>query len=315
MKHLMLVPMVLTTLSTERIPDRTPHHEARIRGAVSTTLSGSAVFGRVKQGPASFSLELGAYSQQGAVIFSRVRGERPEIGTYSITPLSTGAENGHEIHALVSLGSVERPLGAFRGMSGWVTITSSTDDRIVGEYELKAVGFLASDLTAEDREITVRGGFTAEAAPPASAFEAELVGALTTTARGSAEFGAVRNDDGRSFSLTLGPASEQGAIVLSRSGGERLGVGSYPVREEGERSGDFHGLVITGSPSHPTGVFRIQQGTLTITSASSERLEGSFALSATGFLAAEPDREDRELTVTGSFSATASGTQVTYSLR
>ena len=54
---------------------------------------------------------------------------------------------------------------------------------------------------------------------------------------------------------------------------------------------------------------------MTITASSSERLEGSFALQGTGFLAADPDREDRAVTVTGSFSATASGTQVNYSLR
>jgi len=318
MKHLLLVPMVLATLSTTLTPSRMAGHEARVEGAVSTSLSGSAHFGPVRQGrqaPASFSLELGAYSERGAVIFSRVSGERPEVGTYEITPLSAGAEAANAFHALVSLGSAEQPLGAFRAMSGRVTISYSSENRVIGEYELKAVGFLAADLDAEDREITVRGGFTAEPSVPASVFEGEIAGAIRTMARGAAEFGAVGSGADRSFSLTLGAESETGAIILARSSGTRPAVGVYQVGDAAERHGDFRGQIVTGSTGRPSGVFRVEQGTLTITASSNERVEGTFALHGTGFLATEPDREDREVTVTGSFSATSSGTQLNYTLR
>ena len=72
-----------------------------------------------------------------------------------------------EFHALVSLGSAGNPVGAFRGMSGTVTITQSSPDRIVGRYELHAVGFMATDMNDEEREITVRGSFAARASSTA----------------------------------------------------------------------------------------------------------------------------------------------------
>ena len=263
MKHLLLVPIVLATLSTAWTPARVAHHEARVDGAVSTSLSGSARFGPVRlgrQAPASFSLELGAYSEQGAVIFSRVSGERPEVGTYEITPFSAGAEGVNVFHALVSLGSAEQPIGAFRAMSGRVTITQSSENRIIGEYELKAVGFLATDLNAEDREITVRGGFTAEPSAAASMFESEIAGAITTMARGAAEFGSVGTGAERSFSLTLGADNETGAIVLARGHANRPAVGVYQVGEAAEHRGDFRGQIVTGSVGRPTGVFRVERG-------------------------------------------------------
>ena len=170
MKALAIIPIGLMTMlsSTPAVS----HHDGRIDGALSTSLTGQAVFGPVKGNQSSsFSLELGAYSDNGAVVFSRVSSERPRAGTYRVTAFAPGAEKADEFHAMISLGSVGSPIGAFRAVSGTVTILQSTGDRIVGRYEVKAVGFLASDPENEGREITVRGGFSAEPAAEASRFE------------------------------------------------------------------------------------------------------------------------------------------------
>lgn len=314
MKALMLFPMGLAAmLSTAPLSSK---HEARVEGAIQTTLGGQAVFGPVRgaRNP-SFSLELGAYSDNGAVIFSRVSGERPRTGTYKVVMLGPGEESPEEFHAMVSLGPVTAPLGAFRAVSGTVTILQSSADVIVGRYEVKAVGFMASDPENENREIVVRGGFTAEPAAPASSFEASTHGAIEVSPRGAAEFGTVDDGQGTRFALNLGAYSEQGAIVLSRMG-SRPAVGVYPVSAaRSERSGDFSGLVVTGSPSQPSGVFHAEGGSVTITRSTDDRITGTFELHGTGFLAASPDDEGREIVVSGSFSAAPHTTTQTMSLR
>ena len=314
MKFAMLIPLALVLTSARPTP-MTSGHQAEVLGAVHTTLAGQAVFGPVRQAPAaaaSFSLELGTYSEQGSVIFSRIDGERPAVGVYDVTPMNGGAEGRDEFHALVSLGSPEHPVGAFRAMSGRVTITQSSEDRIVGRYEIHAVGFVAADMDTEDRTITVQGGFSAEAATAASAYDASIAGVVSQRASGAAEFGAVGVGSERSWSLTLGGYSEQGAVVLTRSAPVQPGAGIYRVSESGA---EFHGLVVTGSPSHPTGVFRVARGSMTITSSTPDRIAGTFALHAVGFLATAPESDDQEITVSGSFPATAGGTRVTFSQR
>jgi hypothetical protein len=69
----------------------------------------------------------------------------------------------------------------------------------------------------------------------------------------------------------------------------------------------FSGLVITGMPAHPTGVFRVQSGTLTITAATAERLSGRFELRAVGFLTDSPTQDGREVTAIGSFAWRGTG--------
>jgi len=58
-----------------------------------------------------------------------------------------------------------------------------------------------------------------------------------------------------------------------------------------------------GRTERPTGAFRAQSGTLTITSASDTVLAGSFTLAATGFMASAPAAEDRQVSASGSFRA------------
>jgi hypothetical protein len=61
--------------------------------------------------------------------------------------------------------------------------------------------------------------------------------------------------------------------------------------------------LVTGSAEHPTGVFRGHGGTLTSTSVHDNEIRGSFEVDATGFLAADPTADDREIRASGSFAA------------
>lgn len=322
MKALMLFPIGLTAMLATATPSGSAH-EGQVWGALNANLAGQAVFGPVvgaractgNSCAASFSLELGAYSDNGAVVFSRVSAARPKVGSYEVVEFRPGPESPEQFHAMVSLGPVSAPLGAFRAVSGTVTILQSTEVKIVGRYEVKAVGFLAADPENEDREITVRGGFTAEPAAGASMFEAATHGAVQAAPRGSAEFGTV-DDNGRAlFTLNMGAYSEQGAIVLTR-GGARPAPGVYRVSSAWTPSStDFHGLVVTGSPSRPTGVFHAESGSVTILASTADRITGTFELHGVGFLASAPEDENRELVATGSFAATAGGTTLTLTAR
>lgn len=314
----LIIPITLSAvLAARQSADAPSAHSARVSGATVTTLAGNALFGPTQAGglvPAGFSLTLGAYSESGAVTFSRIGAARPEIGTYTVRPLAPGAA-GDAFHALVSLGGPESPAGAFRAVGGTVTITLSTDDQVVGHYEIRARGFLASDPEDEEREITVRGGFSAEPAATASSFEASFGGEVGGLARGSAEFGELTAAGVRTFSLSLGAHSEQGAVIFSRQGAGRPGVGVYDVREADPASRGFHALVITGAPASPTGVYRVLRGTLTITESSEKRIAGTFQLWARGFTAGDPETDDRMLSASGSFIATAGNGVTSLTLR
>ena len=108
----------------------------------------------------------------------------------------------------------------------------------------------------------------------------------------------------------------QAAVVLSRNIVARPGTGVYHITPETLKDdGAFHGVVVTGETGHPTGVFRIKSGTITVTSSSVERISGSFQMQAEGFLAADMDNETRTVTVSGSFSATPSAPSAPLTLK
>ncbi|HEU5153175.1 MAG TPA: hypothetical protein VFU03_00435 [Gemmatimonadales bacterium] len=317
MRSVILPPLTVLTMATiARIEG--PSFTAEITGEVQTILSGNAVFGPVRGPsniPGSFSLTLGAYSDNGAVVFSRVASGQPKPGTYRVTAFTGGAEKEDELHALISLGSASNPLGAFRGMSGTVTITQSSPDRIVGRYDLHAVGFMAADMNDEEREITVRGSFAARASATPSTFRAAIRGAVGIAVNGESEFGTAWSSEGNRFSLTMGTNTEA-AVVLSRNVVARPGTGVYHITPETMKDdGAFHGVVVTGEPSHPTGVFRIKSGMITVTSSSVERMSGTFEMQAEGFLATDMDNETRTVTVSGSFSATPSAPSAPLTLK
>ncbi len=93
-------------------------------------------------------------------------------------------------------------------------------------------------------------------------------------------------------------------MLFSRASGARLSIGTYQVSARDDGADDIRALVVTGSPTQPTGVFQAQRGELVITSVSDSTIRGFFRLDATGFVANEPDREDRTVTAAGTFAAT-----------
>ncbi len=144
---------------------------------------------------------------------------------------------------------------------------------------------------------------TALAVPEApSSYRAELRGAATASLAGSAEFGRARGAADGPFVISLGAYSDDGAVIITRWNGSRPWAGEYRISEDSTEHG-VQALVVTGSIEHPTGVFRAASGTVAITSSSLRHLAGRFELNAVGFLAAQPERDNRELRVTGSFTA------------
>lgn len=155
--------------------------------------------------------------------------------------------------------------------------------------------------------VTAFAGVAPRADDHSFSFNAALTGAVRATISGNASFGRVASRTGSraAFTLALGADSSDGAVLFTRTSGAHLSVGSYKVSDLGGGYDDFQALVMLGRADRPKGVFRAQTGTLTITSVSDHVLTGLFALDATGFLASVPEREDRQVLVSGSFTARA----------
>jgi hypothetical protein len=151
------------------------------------------------------------------------------------------------------------------------------------------------------------GGRVEAGAEPESSFRAEVRGDVTSIAWGEAEFGAVQTADHSSsaFVVSLGVCGQQGAILFTRRSGAPLAVGRYRISERANGADEILALVLTGSPTRPTGVFPGQAGWLVVTAASDRLTAGQFDIDAVGFTAAEPGQEDRHVNVSGSFSAAA----------
>jgi hypothetical protein len=128
-------------------------------------------------------------------------------------------------------------------------------------------------------------------------------GAATIIARGTTQAGPSGTLEDPYYTITLGGPDGAAAAVFTRAGSTPPPVGVYPVGERELGGNGFSGLIITGMPAHPTGVFRAQTGTLTITTATSERLVGRFELHAVGYLTASPRQDDQAVTAMGGFTA------------
>lgn len=159
-----------------------------------------------------------------------------------------------------------------------------------------SVGLLASTTEFFKHDWTLR-------APSSSgSYEARVAGAATARLRGAVDVGRPDGENyPKTFVITLGAYSGDGALVFSRWDGARPGAGTYPITKEPAGDG-VTALVVTGPPTRPHGAFRANRGTLTITHSSPDGLGGDFELHARGFGIADPHREDREVTVSGSFT-------------
>jgi hypothetical protein len=146
-----------------------------------------------------------------------------------------------------------------------------------------------------------------EAAAAPSSFRAEFRTDVVISVSGEAEFGVVGAADNSpaAFVISLGVSSRQGAILFTRKTGTPLQVGRYRVSEQASDADEILALVMTGAPDRPTGVYWGRSGWLVVTAASDATITGYFEVDGVGFLAEEPSREDRSVSVSGSFSAGA----------
>ena len=158
--------------------------------------------------------------------------------------------------------------------------------------------------------VLVLAAFTTGARSPAplrrgegSSFRAEIHGDLHMSPAGAARFGMTGGRDGV-FTLSLGTDGADGSVLFTRTDGVRLVPGTYAIGGQDDGSDHIMALVMTGTASRPTGVFRGHSGYLIITSATDNVLRGRFEVDATGFLASDPENEGRPIRATGMFTAT-----------
>ena len=163
-------------------------------------------------------------------------------------------------------------------------------------------------LTLAAMTICLLVGTVAARRASRSSFQAHTSGAASLALLGSAQFGSVGEGAESVFTITMGATSPTGAIVItSRSGAPRT-PGTYLL---GEDPGYLQALVVTGSPTQPTGVYRARAGMVTISSTRDDvagglaAMEGRFEIDAVGFEAANPAADDRPLAVRGTFAAAA----------
>ena len=138
-----------------------------------------------------------------------------------------------------------------------------------------------------------------------SSFAGIVTGGLRAEMHGDATFGLV-NGRGMApsvFTLSLGANGADGSILFTRTNGMRLVPGTYTITGEDNGPDGLRVLVMTGSAEHPTGVFRGQTGTLTVTSVTDNVIRGNYRVRATGFVASDPADEDRQIVASGGFTA------------
>jgi hypothetical protein len=133
-------------------------------------------------------------------------------------------------------------------------------------------------------------------------FEGRITGAVVSRVTGPATMGPVGRVTGApaAFSIRLGEDTSRAAVLFTLVGDEPLKAGRYPIAEVPTGKAVL-ALITVGTADHPEGVFRVESGSLEIGMDAGGRMTGQFSLNAVGFLAAEPEREDREVVMTGSF--------------
>jgi hypothetical protein len=138
-------------------------------GALSQSVRGTEAHYSISpdlvEGKRELAIALGPTGAKGAIWLFTPADEVLQPGRYPV--VHTWAEPrdakaaARLFHACYMPGTAEHPLGMFHSESGWVTISEVGSGYIVGEFELRARGFLASNEKDENQWVTVRGTFTA----------------------------------------------------------------------------------------------------------------------------------------------------------
>jgi len=143
------------------------HFWADVQGAYTATSTGKVAFGpvgRPGEPGASFTITLGAKDAEGAIVFTRLDGVIPGRGRYPVGN-TVAMDRVGGFRALYLAGRAMRPEGVFHADAGTIEITSATDGRVSGHFELTATGFLAGSPEDESRQVTVRGSFDSQLVP------------------------------------------------------------------------------------------------------------------------------------------------------
>ena len=142
-----------------------PSYAMESTGAIRLVLSGDeASYGLLPEplnGRPVINISLGPTQGEGALWLFAYADEVLRPGRFqAANGLPEQPFAGRSFHPCFVAGTVASPRGFFHGESGWVTITSVEDGRISGEFEIRARGFLAEDMSDEDRWVTLRGRFS-----------------------------------------------------------------------------------------------------------------------------------------------------------
>ena len=137
-------------------------------------------------------------------------------------------------------------------------------------------------------------------------YSLDVAGTVTASARGRPEAGIVGVASEQCFTISLGGIDGDVAVILTRAGGAPILPGTYEVGDEAFRNGGFSGLVVTGLPAHPTGVFWAWSGRIEVITAERHRLTGRFELNALGYVTSSPDIAWRAIAARGTFAANPS---------
>jgi hypothetical protein len=136
--------------------------EATVSGDLTTTLSGSAIFGVGDVGTGGqwmvYMPETSAGAFQVVAIGPEGSVTRLQTGTYDIVEATT-ADEGEVAGVFISFSTATEIFGS---ADGSLTVTESDDDVVRGNFQFTAVE-LATDLTIEPdgRQVTVSGQFVA----------------------------------------------------------------------------------------------------------------------------------------------------------
>jgi hypothetical protein len=133
--------------------------EAYTSGTRTLSLRGKASYGTVAMegtGAGPFVVTLGADAPDGAVLFTKADGRPLAPGVYQLDE-----DPARGVQALVITGPATRPTGAYRALTGTLTIAGVRGDALDGYFTLDAVGFAADSPSDEGQELQVRGAFSA----------------------------------------------------------------------------------------------------------------------------------------------------------
>ena len=111
-----------------------PGFEAEVTGAVAMTMRGTSAFT-----PSALTLSAGdGGGNGGTLVFAASDGAGFGPGSYGVSPSGSAPF----VNTLYIAGTPSRPLGVFRGSAGALTVTTATEQRIAGRFELEAVGVM-----------------------------------------------------------------------------------------------------------------------------------------------------------------------------